>query len=79
MGVEELGLAIVRKIRGENAVRAAFSTLVFACGASLGAVTNPAWNAHLLRFRRMILRELGVFPPCDSLFFLPFFWRWSGG
>lgn len=55
MAVEELALAIVRKIRGENAVRGAFSTLVFASSASLGAVTNP-WNAHwaLLRFRRMI-------------------------
>ena len=46
MAVEELALAIVRKIRGEDAVWGAFSTLVFACCASLGSVTNPAWNAH---------------------------------
>ena len=83
MAVEELALAIVRKIRGENAVRSAFFTMVFASSASVGAVTvtNSPWHAHsggwglLPSFPPDDFEMVGSFPPCDSLFFLPLFWR----
>ena len=40
MGIEELSLAIMRKIRGQNAVRSALPALVLTSSASLGGV-NP--------------------------------------
>ena len=40
MGVEELSLAIMRKIWGENAVSSALPTLVFTCSASLGGAVT---------------------------------------
>lgn len=45
MGIEELSLAIVREIRGENAIGSALPALVFASCTSLGgggaAATSP--------------------------------------
>lgn len=56
MSVEELALAVVREIRGENAVRSAFPTLVLARSASLcvavsfGGSTNGGirWSNNII-------------------------------
>ena len=56
MGIEELSLAIVREIRGENAVRSALPTLVFAGSTSLGggAVAN-SWDAAAGHIVKLLL------------------------
>lgn len=49
MRVEELALAMVREVRGEDAVGRALPALVFTCSASVGGgVVGPWIVAHCL-------------------------------